>query len=226
MGLQVKNGLVDETFDFNKDFKKEDYEKWLYEIVNKTLKKFGKSKRWDKDELMSEAWLALTESAQSFNPEYSNSFLGYAKPYINNRLKEFVSVNKYTLKARYYNIKNDQEKLDKLNLIEKQMIHEKLSHTDDESYRSLEYLVPSGESAPIDYCAQKEEFGIINSIIKNDLNNKERKAIISRFKEDASYEEIGKQLKCSSEYARVITKNALERLKYKVKNAGIKDDIN
>lgn len=226
-----KNGLVPIDYNFQKDFIKSDYEPWLITIVSDLSGRFSKNPRFDFDELMSEAWLALVESSQSFNPEYSNSFLGYAKPYIYKRLLEFISINSYTFKVRYYNIKNDQEKLDKVNAQEGKIwtesqvgsyFDEKNNAAEDKNYSHSNSLNShSSGMATDDLIAHREELSIIREIVNTDLTTNQRRAIIERFRNDATFDEIGKILHVSNESARKTVQKALSKIKYKAKDAGI-----
>lgn len=229
MGLSkvTKNGLVPEDYDFDKDFQKKDYEPWLKKLVKEVQSKFSNNARWDFEELMSEAWLALVESSQTFDPKISNSFLGYAKPYIYKRLLEFVGVNMYTFKVRYYNIKDDPEKLERVNRLENTLWtdakHSPISSSmdDGESLTPLE-TASSGLSVETE-AGQKEEVEIVRNIVNGELPAKQRKALIRRFKFDESYREIGKHLGCSAESARNLVIKGLDKLKHKVQKEGIKE---
>lgn len=217
MGLQINKGLVPEDYDFNRDFSKKDYEPWLKNIVNQISVKFSTNPRWDFDELMSEAWLALVESAQSFNPKISNSLLGYAKPYIYKRILEFIGVNMYTPKVRYYNIKDKPEELERVNQLETSILTDgDIMNIDGEEFSPLD-LAPSGINVEHDVIA-KEQSGIINNALNKKLTKRQKRAIVGRFKYDKSFKEIAKDLGCSTESARYITTKGLEKLKYEVKS--------
>lgn len=228
MGQQskvTKDGLVPADYNFNEDFHKKDYEPWLKGIVKEVMNKFSTNPRWDFDELMSEAWLALVESSQSFDPTISNSFLGYSKPYIYKRLLEFVGVNMYTFKVRYYNIKDDPAKLERVNRLENTLWTDSKStpmQTDDGEMLTPLDTATSGINTE-QVAALKEETDIVRNIVMTDLPRKQRRALIRRFKLDESYREIGKHLGCSAESARNLVLKGLEKLKWKVKDAGILD---
>jgi len=100
--IQLNNVPID--FDFDRDFESIDYEGLLKDRVNHIIKKFGKNSRWDFEELISEARLALCESGKNFQPEYNNNFANYARVHIDRRLKEFISRNMYTVNAKYYSV--------------------------------------------------------------------------------------------------------------------------
>jgi RNA polymerase sigma factor (sigma-70 family) len=219
---------VSEDYDFDKDFEKKDYEPWLRKLVKETLGKFSPNPRWDFDELMSEAWLALVESSQTFDPKVSNSFLGYAKPYIYKRLLEFIGVNMYTLKARYYNIKDDPEKMERINRIESALWTSSKGQAEckgmvshEEGYK-LSPLDTATSGVNTEECvAIKEETDIVRQIVNTELPKKQRRALVRRFKFDESYRDIAKHMKCSPEAARHLVITGLEKLKWKVKDAGI-----
>lgn len=214
---------MSEDYDFDKDFEKKDYEPWLRKLVKETLGKFAPNPRWDFDELMSEAWLALVESSQTFDPKVSNSFLGYSKPYIYKRLLEFIGVNMYTLKARYYNIKDDPEKMERINNIEGALwTDSKYKPQSGSAGESLTPLDTATSGVNTEECvALKEETDIVRNIVNSELPKKQRRALVRRFKFDESYREIAKHMKCSPEAARHLVITGLEKLKWKAKDAGI-----
>lgn len=223
-------GTVETDYDFIRDFELKDYENWLRGIVHSVINKFSKNTRWDFDELMSEAYLALCEKAESFNPEYSNSLLGYAKQYIHQRLYEFISVNMYTFKVRYYNIRNDEEKLETVNRMESSLWSDHKSKPnnglDSESELSGTPLQmqASGRITPDKQLALIEECQILKGIVNNDLKKRERRTIVRRHRDGESFQQIAEQLNISKESARRIYHQGMEKLRIKAAQAGIRDD--
>ncbi len=222
------NGTVDIDYDFKKDFIADDYEPWLRKLVHGVMKKFSQNSRWDFDELMSEAWLALCESAEKFNPEYSNSLLGYAKQYILNRLHEFISVNMYTFKVRYYNIRHDEEKLANVNKMEANLWTDHKSKgnisSDGETFDTPLEAHSSGLLPVDEQLALNEQCGIIKNIVNKDLKKRERRAIVRRHRDEESFQEIGNNLGISKESARRTYIKGMEKLKTKAAKAGIKNE--
>lgn len=205
------------------EFNSKEYEKWIYDTVWSVMSKFGRNPRWDFDELVSEAWLAFTESRKSFNPEYSTSLTAYARPYIYKRLLEFINVNMYTFKVRYYNIKDDKAKLEALNRIENGILTEtsgSLPTTVDGTIVPPYELAQSGVSLDEEVC-RNEQIEIVRDILQNQLTAKQRRAIKMRFDDELSYRQIGQALGCSSESARNLVNKSIEKIKFRVKDAGI-----
>jgi RNA polymerase sigma factor (sigma-70 family) len=208
-------------FNFKKDFKLEAYEPFLRGVVKEVQKKFSSNPRWDFDELMSEAWLALVQSSETYNPEYSNNFLYYARSLIYVRLLDFISSNIYTFKAKYYNIKNDENKLQQINFLENSIFTE-TKNTSPEKDNPL-LSVPSGLDIASEI-ADKEETNIIGEIINTKLNKKQKEAISLRFKDDLSYREIGEKIGCSGEEARRIVLKSVKKIKHGAIDAGLKSN--
>jgi len=226
-------GTVDTDYDFNRDFLLKDYQGWLQTIVHSVLRKFSKNNRWDFDELMGEAYLALCESAQKFNPEYSHSLLGYAKPYIYKRIHEFISVNMYTFKVRYYNIRHDQDKVDTVNRMERELWSD---HKGNEESPRAHYSPnmdtffdtpltnhPSGHKAVEEQVELAENTAILKQLVNTELASKERRALVRRHRHDESFQQIGDKLGVSKESARRIYQRGLEKLRFKATEAGIND---
>ena len=223
-------GTVETDYDFKRDFELKDYENWLRGIVHSVIKRFSRNTRWDFDELMGEAYLALCEKAESFNPDYSNSLLGYAKQYIHQRLYEFISVNMYTFKVRYYNIRHDEEKLETVNRMESTLWSDHKSSPnrglDSESELSSTPLQmhASGHMTPDNELALIEECEILRGIVNNDLKKRERRTIVRRHRDGESFQQIADKLGISKESARRVYHQGMEKLKVKAAQAGIKVD--
>lgn len=211
-----RNALVkNEFFD---SFEKENYEKWLRKLVHKTMKPFSRNPRWDFDELMSEAWLALCESASKYNPEYCNSLHKFAGPYIVNRLKKFIGQNMYTLNVYYYNIAKDKEKVSAINKIENNLWTDNKS---DGTQISPIHSHVSGEM-PVDEKAElKESCNIIRDIVNNDLTKREKLVLIKRYRDDKSFTDISKELKFSTKTIKQTFDKGLQKLKTNSKKKGI-----
>lgn len=214
-------------WDFYEDFAPEKYERWLHGIVHEILKRFSPNARFDHEELMSEAWLALCESGEKFNPEYSDSFLGYAKPHIQNRIKEFISTNMYTFKVRYYNLKKNPERLKRANYDEAMVWTDSKGAAKvdlpGDAYMSPLEAHPSGTLEPDDQVAQDEQHAIVRNAVNKELKKRERRAIVRRHREGESFREIGEALGISGESARRLYNKAIEKVETKIRQAGIRD---
>jgi RNA polymerase sigma factor (sigma-70 family) len=220
-------GTVETDYDFKRDFQMKDYENWLRGIVHIVLKNVGNNARWDFDELMGEAFLALCESAESFNPEFNNSLLGYAKPHIFNRLYHFCSRSFSTFKVRYYNIYKDEEKMAKVKHMEQTLWTDNKSKGQEVSSDGDVLETPleahaSGQMQVDDELALTEECEILRNIVNSDLKKRERRAIVRRHRDNESFQEIGDKLGISKESARRTYIRGMDKLKTKAAQAGIK----
>lgn len=203
------------------DFDK--YNKYIRSIAARFWKKLPKNARWDYDEFVSEAWLALVECAEKYyNPEYNDSLKAFAYPYIVKRLSEFMATNMYSLKARYYNIKNDPEKFADINELERTMWSEsQQGKTSAEDVDNPMLAKPSGIESIMDECAEEEEKDIIKGIVNTRLPMRERRAIVRRYRNGETYREIGARLGVSAETARKLVMRGLEMIRKKAEDAGI-----
>lgn len=216
MGLQLEQ------------FDTKEYEKWIYDTVWSVMSKFGHNRRWDFDDLVSEAWLAFMESRSRFNPEYSTSLTAYARPFVYKRLLEYINVNMYTFKIRYYNICDDKEKLEALNRLENGILTESSgvqATTSDGLVVSPLELAASGFSHEEEF-DRNEEISIVRDILNSHLSPKQRKAILMRFEHDMSFREIGVEIGCSAESARSLVNKAMDKVRFRVKDAGITNTNN
>jgi RNA polymerase sigma factor (sigma-70 family) len=203
----------------------ETHKKYIDRIVRRFIKDLPPNSRWDKDEFTSEAWLALCKCADKYyNPDYNDNLMAYAYPYIIKRLSEFMSVNMYSLKARYYNVKNNEKTFAKINWLERTIWTESQKSNgggDDDSHDNPLLSKPSGIVSIVDEAGNKEEVDIIQEIVNEELPDRERRAIVRRFRDGESYREIGKKLNVTHETARRLVIRGLKTLKQKAQNAGI-----
>lgn len=201
----------------------EQYNTYIRNIAARFWKKLPKNARWDLDDFVSEAWLALIECAERYyNPEYNDSLKAFAYPYIVKRLSEFMATNMYSLKARYYNVKNDEEKFARINFLERTMWSESQSPSSvggDEDNPIL--AKPSGIESIMDEVAAEEEKEIIKEIVNDKLPMRERRAIVRRYRHGETYRDIGTRLGVSAETARKLVMRGLEKIKKKAQDAGI-----
>ena len=226
--VQTDDTLIDPTEEVVVDYDK--YKEYIERIVNRFWKKLPPNPRWDKDELRGEAWLALCECAEHyFNPEYNDSLKAFAYPYIIKRLSEFMAVNMYTLKARYYNVKKNADAFERINWLERTIWSESKGGSSSNA-KSSEAAAddtnpllshPSGTPPTADIVADKEEQDIIKSIVNEDLPKRERRAIVRRFRDGESYREIGERLNVSPETARKLVLRGLKTIEKRAKDAGI-----
>jgi len=205
------------------------YKEYINRIVARFYRKLPPNSRWDRDEFTSEAWLALCDcQANYYNPDYNDSLRAFAYPYIIKRLSEFMAVNMYSLKARYYNVKKNEENFAKINWLERTIWTEsqtKSAHTDsagaDKYNDNPLNNKPSGIMSMMDEAAKQEELNIIHEIVNEELPKKERRAIVRRFRDGDSYRKIGQRLSVSPETARKLVIRGLEKIKKRAKDAGI-----
>ena len=116
--LEETNDTTDPGEKVDLDFDK--YDKYIQGIVNRFYRKLPPNSRWDREEFYSEAWLALCDCATNYyNSEYNDSLKAFAHPYIVKRLSEFMAVNMYSLKARYYNVKKNEKNFARINWLER-----------------------------------------------------------------------------------------------------------
>jgi len=213
----------------------EKYTPYIQKIARRFYKKLPPNSRWDFDEFVSEAWVALIECAQNYyNPAYNDSLKAFAYPYIVKRLSEFMATNMYTLKARYYNVKQNEENLEKINWLERTLWSESQStfangrggnnEGKSDALKANPLLSkPSGIESIMDEVAELEEQDIIKEIVNSDLPPKERRAIVRRFRDGETYKDIGRRLNVSAETARKLVMRGLEKIKRKALDAGIND---
>lgn len=224
MGLSNR-GTVEPDYDFFAEYKPEDYDNWLRGIVHGVIRSFARSRnaRYDFDELMGEAQLALVESMKEYNPDFNNSPLGWAKPYIIKRLHEFLSTNMFTFKVRYYNIRDDEEKLKKVYNMEAGLWTESRGSQavvdGDETLTPLESH-PSGQLDIDDQVALNEERKIMRQLV-NELPVKERKVIVRRHRDGMSMNDIAKSMNISRQYVFRLYNKGVERLKHRAAEQGV-----
>jgi RNA polymerase sigma factor (sigma-70 family) len=200
----------------------DDYVAYINGIARRFFNKLPSNSRWDIDEFRSEAWLALYEcAARYYNSEYNDNLKAFAYPYIVKRLSEFMANNMYSLKARYYNVKKNEENFAKINWLERTLWTESQcgDPVDDEDNPILSK--PSGITSMMDEAGSKEETDIIKGIVNEDLPTRERRAIVRRFRDGETYRAIGARLGVSAETARKLVIRGLERIKEKAENAGV-----
>ena len=213
---KIKEENIDPTVPF--EFKPEDYKGWLESIVWTSIKRFPPNARLDFEEFMSEALLALVESVEKFNPQYNNSLRAWARPYIIKRLSEFMAINLYTLKVRYYNVKNNEAKLAEANLLENTLMTDARSSVGENE--NPMYSAPSGIST-YELVALKEEVDVIKHIVNDNLPVREKRAIVLRFKHGKTYQEIADKIGCCTETARQLVKRGIKKIKERAENVGI-----
>lgn len=204
----------------------EEYKSYIDRIARRFYNKLPRNSRWDLDDFRSEAWLALLECAERYyNPDYNDSLKAFAYPYIVKRMSEFMSVNMYSLKGRYYNIRKNDEQFARMNWLERTIWSEsqKTKYNDipldDEDNPML--AKPSGIESMMDEAAHQEEVNIIKGIVNEQLPTRERRAIVRRFRDGETYRAIGKRLGVSAETARKLVIRGLERIKERAENEGI-----
>ena len=225
MGRLSNRGTVETDYNFFDDYNEADYDNWLRGIVHGVIRSFARSRnaRYDFEELMSEARLALVESMSKFNPEFNNSPLGWAKPYIIQRLHEFLSTNLFTFKVRYYNIRDDEEKLQRVYNMEAGLWSESRGGQPivdgDETLTPLESH-PSGQLDVDDQVALNEERKIMRDIV-NELPKKERKVIVRRHRDGMSMKDIAKSMGISRQYVFLLYNKGIEKLRCRAAEHGV-----
>lgn len=202
----------------------EEYKSYIERIARRFYNKLPRNSRWDIDEFRSEAWLALCECNELYyNPDYNDSLKAFAYPYIVKRMSEFMATNMYGLKARYYNVRKNEENFAKINWLERTMWTESQSGEPADDEDSPMLSKPSGITSMMDEAAKEEELQIIKDIVNEELPTRERRAIVKRFRDGETYRSIGSKLGVSAETARKLVLRGLNRIKERAENAGISD---
>lgn len=163
---------------------------FIKKIATSCAKRYSKNPRWDRKELESVAWVSFLESYATFDESKNISFEAYASNNIINAIHHFISVNMFTLKTNYVNIKKKPEVLNGAIDTEKHL-------------KSIDYSYENEDSIQANVPASG--YGTIKDIIKNDtkqfiqsklqnLSPLQKQIIRMRFVEDMTLDAIGQSL--------------------------------
>lgn len=165
-----------------------EHESYIKAIVRKTMRIYPKNPRWDADDIEGVVLWAFVESWRAYNPEkYKNvPFKAYAKRHILNRIKKFVAVNIFTLKANYENLRRDNpDEITRLHDLEVGAVRE---YTLD-GEETFESYCKDNRGQHEEIIEKKEIRAGIRELI-NALSGYERRLYRLRFIEDNTLKEI------------------------------------
>lgn len=170
--------------------------------------------RFSKQDLYQQACKATIKAAQHFDNTRGTKFSSFAYTAIYRELRDYVQNNRYDLHVP----KCRQKEELKLGIDNRTKYDaERYSSYPDEDMSSLDEIIPSGEPPAIEVMIKKEESLILLDAIDN-LPDKERNIIRSRFFENKKLKDIAEDFGCSRQYIHKLEKRAMGKLKQKLES--------
>jgi len=185
------------------------YKIFIRKLACSCYKRYYIKSRIDVDDLESEAWIALDKALQTFDKTKNIPFKGYAAHIIRNAIISYINVNLFQLKANYENVRKNEYEFKKLKNTKCTSIN-----TDKDKLSEILQVPDKRGISPIENAEQLEASEILKIHI-NKLPPKQKIAIIKRFKDELTYEEIGKIIGVTKQQVQNLLENALKTLKEK-----------
>lgn len=191
-----------------------EHNNYIKAIVHKTMRIYPKNPRWDADDIEGIVLWAFVESWCSYDPiKYKDvPFKAYAKRHILNRIKKFVAVNIFTLKANYENLRRDKpDEITRLHDLEVGAVREYALDGEE----TFESYCKDNRGQHEEIVEKKEIKALIRELI-NSLSGYERRLYRLRFIEDNTLKEIGEKTGDSVSNVMVNLNKLMAKLKERI----------
>lgn len=190
------------------------------EIIKKNINmikgiatEFSKKHNLDFDDLFQEGCIGMIEGIRKFEEHKQAKLNTFCYICIKNRIRQYVKDNKYAIRLPAYIFTENKVEENLIDVVSYENI---LPGT--EEVRIFETLKDENAQLPFD---ENLDLDIELKMIISKLKKREKEVIYYRFYKDLTLQEVGKIYKITKERVRQIEKEALTKIREKIKRGGI-----
>lgn len=209
---------------FNAEQMLEKYERAIHKAAHKYHKVVGANPRLSYDDIVAEAAAIAIKAANTFDEGRGTLFITHLTNALDNELRKYVISNNYDLNVTEHAEREEYKEhgnLDKLKREANAPVRLDYSISDEREHgggytTSLGEILPSGYPSPEDILIKTETLDILREEL-DQLPEREKYVISSRWFDDKTLIEIAKEMNVSKQTIHGWEKSGIERLGRRVR---------